>query len=498
VWRGELDIDDYELSHDEVMERISKHSLPWMVNRTKSGGLRIILFFSEPIEAALVQDGMKVLAAQLGFAKCEIFPKQTQVLNEDDYPGWTFLPYGPTFDHFVEQYGLTHNANGMTLLEYVTRAEQKHISKEKFINAIQIENRIKTEARAGAKKHGNGRWVQEESLEATIRATFCDGPPCLWDIARQGSSVFQHNHLFNCAVFFKNKYPDNWKEPLQWVNDQLLRPVGNTDKLKDLMRSMDNTKKYTHKCQEEPICSHCNPYACRRMRYGVGNGQAQMDHYELGLTIVTSQPYRFTVNIGDTRAPCSAADLLNVHKFRELCMKYSGEFPDKQAQKDWDQVLRRSIETATYIEPSDLYKTNAEEIELLARYFSIHIPNMVRGKGNEYLAGKCGDVVRVRMKDERIYFKFEKLEFWVSKFKPKMMDAMRSFVNEHCIKIARERMRDWFRSSYAIGFDSFDKAVVHMWLNPDEPDDEGEEEDSVDVTQSEQVGAPADAGPKSK
>src|ERR1700747_454204 len=68
VWFSCLDIDEYEIDYYEVMQKIKQTTLPLCVFRTKSGGLRITLFFDEPISAEDVIPRMRRLAARLGYA----------------------------------------------------------------------------------------------------------------------------------------------------------------------------------------------------------------------------------------------------------------------------------------------------------------------------------------------------------------------------------------------------------------------------------------------
>ena len=79
---GALDIDEYPLDHKQLVDKLDKLKVPCIVCRSKSGGAHIFFFFTEWMEAADFRDKSAEIAAALGHGRCEIFPKQEQVLVE--------------------------------------------------------------------------------------------------------------------------------------------------------------------------------------------------------------------------------------------------------------------------------------------------------------------------------------------------------------------------------------------------------------------------------
>lgn len=72
---GAIDVDTY--SKDFIEEIISKVTdTPLIHTRSTSGGLHLYLYSKEFINAGLMRNALKVLAAKLGLDKIEIFPKQ--------------------------------------------------------------------------------------------------------------------------------------------------------------------------------------------------------------------------------------------------------------------------------------------------------------------------------------------------------------------------------------------------------------------------------------
>jgi len=471
-WRLELDLDKidgeaYNFDYEEIMRRLTESGIPFVANRTKSGGIRVIIFFKTPIEAELARRGAQILSARLGFAGNEIFPKQDKLESEKDAPSWTFLPYGPTADIFAEQCGMSDNGKPLTLLEYLNKAEKSLMTREEFLAIIGTEDSIKAEARKnGKKKNTSGLWSAEESEEDTIRTMFCDGPCCLWTIAQNRCTHMQNNFLCNVITFIKRKYPDNWEQALDWVNMYVLKPAGSLERLQQLKKDMRN-KDYEYRCNDEPINSHCNPFACRKMKFGVGSGAESAQHRELGMTIWNSIPQKFIVNVGEHRISFGE-EILNLKQYRAKCLSHGVAFPSMMSQGDWDKILRQALEEATVVEPPELFRTSADEVGMIQRYIGMHIPWGVRQGGQDYLDGKLGKDVRIKVEHNRVYFKWDKLEAYcirVFNLRRKEMDALKLFLTDKGDKTTRGEGRDFYRSCWALPLDMFDKYVIEQWLS---------------------------------
>lgn len=324
-------------------------------------------------------------------------------------------------------------------------------------------------SRSYSTHQNTGKWIAES---ATVEETFKSGPPCLSMLAKVGVRTYQHNFLIQCITLFKKKYPDNWEEAIKWVNMTVLSPPGDADKLKEMIRTCRD-KSYFYMCQEEPICSHCHSKACRLEKYGVGDGYAGAGR-DLALTVLDSLPAIYFVGSGDNRMRLTGDELSKLEKYRTKCLEHQIKMPISMNQKDWLVVVGELIEEAVHITPSFLYRKNVEQLEILERYFGMHIPMNVRAFGDEFLHGKTGDNVRVRVKDERIYFKWDKLQVSLTRASVRYQDIkeMRAFIDAEASFHTRTDMRGWFRSSWSFPFSHFPEDVVHHWLHPDEVEEE--------------------------
>ena len=78
IW-GCIDIDTYPLDHKKIIRKIRELKLPLVMCRSKSGRAHVFLFAKEPIKAKLIRDKLIEWAGELGYANCEIFPKQIEI-----------------------------------------------------------------------------------------------------------------------------------------------------------------------------------------------------------------------------------------------------------------------------------------------------------------------------------------------------------------------------------------------------------------------------------
>jgi hypothetical protein len=464
-WYACLDVDIYDIDYMSEMSKIKRSELPLVVFRTKSGGLRITVFFSEGIEAELVIPRMKRVASLLGYAGCEIFPKQTKLdVTNGDCPSWIYVPYGGTHDMFPEQGCMNERGNLMDIAECVALAKELRLPRKGFLELFAAEDAAKANGKANGRKHVKGAWIQEESYEITINTMFCDGPPCLWTIAHAKCREMQNNFLFNVAMFLRRKYPENWDKALEYVNYNVLQPVGDRDKLNSLIKRHPE-KEYL--CGQEPICSHCNPHACRRMPHGVGSGSG-VDHFELGLTAIKREPRIYIANVGDTRMTMSGPELRNLNKYKDQCTNYGVPMPLVNKQVEWEQFISKQMETATEVEPTLAMRTNAFEYEMLTAFFSINVPTFMRvgSKGGD-------DVLRVNTDERKIYFKWKHLMRFITRsFNSADVAPMRKFVDDrkNCDYRGQELgsgARDWWRYTYSISFDKLDTEDIEKWLSSD-------------------------------
>ena len=91
---GAIDVDVYNLDHAALVRQVEKHKLPAVVCRSKSGGAHMYFFLSAEIAAADLQPKLVSIAALLGYAGSEVFPKQQEILvDRGDTGNFLNMPY---------------------------------------------------------------------------------------------------------------------------------------------------------------------------------------------------------------------------------------------------------------------------------------------------------------------------------------------------------------------------------------------------------------------
>jgi hypothetical protein len=216
------------------------------------------------------------------------------------------------------------------------------------------------------------------------------------------------------------------------------------------------------------------------MHYGVGSGNGEAEYRELGMVIWNSNPRKYIINVGDDRVAIGPEEILKLARFRERCLASGLPFPNMMKQADWDTVVRNGIEGATLIEPPEVMRTSANELEMLEQWLGAHIISAVRTRGQAYLEGKEDthpsakmDVIRVRVQEQRIYFKWEACKFWALRtYSRHEAEQMRKFVAENCTYHAKEGglggIRGWWRCTHSIAFDVFKSEIIGKWLDPEQ------------------------------
>ena len=172
---GALDIDIYDLDHNELQQRIQKLKLPLLHCRSKSGGAHLYLFLKEYEQAKVVREYLLEMAVALGHSGCEIFPKQDTILAErGDVGNFINLPY--------------FNADLPRRYCFNSKVEAMEI--DDFIKAIH-KNTVPVSKLEGLRSNNN-----------KPRKLLSDAPPCLQHLFRDGPSGEERNKkLFMLGVF---------------------------------------------------------------------------------------------------------------------------------------------------------------------------------------------------------------------------------------------------------------------------------------------------------
>jgi hypothetical protein len=118
---GVIDVDDYNVSHRDLAEKVESLGLPLIVERSMSGGAHLRLPLAEPIPAARVISVLQAMASALALTKTEIFPKQERV-KDGDVGNGIFLPYFPAESD--KDCAVGPNGFGLSISQYLDALER--------------------------------------------------------------------------------------------------------------------------------------------------------------------------------------------------------------------------------------------------------------------------------------------------------------------------------------------------------------------------------------
>lgn len=348
---GAIDVDSYTVNHKELVEKLELSKVPAVVGRSKSGGAHIWVFVKEKVPAADMQRKMVELAAALGFADSEIFPKQTVILaDRGDTGNFLNMPYH-SGDRTV-RYAFGSNQESLTSKEFIQYAKKNSFKSKESFSKHQIDQ---------------GPLRAESFLE--------EGPPCLQHLCRQGfTEGSRNNALFNLGVYSRLFDEDNWESLIQKYNVDYLNPPLSHSEVGLVIKQLKK-KEYFYKCEDQPIKPFCNKEVCKTRKFGIG--PAGISHDLSSLTKIDGDPPIWILNVDEERVELSTQGLISQSQFQKDCVAQINKFPVTVNQRAWQTRIQALLDNLTLVEvPPDA--TLAGEFEDLLDSFCTE-----RARGNE-------------------------------------------------------------------------------------------------------------------
>ena len=106
---------------------------------------------------------------------------------------------------------------------------------------------------------------------------------------------------FNLESMQKKKWPDSWADKLDQFN---FKHFVNPFRHDEISKFRKDTKDYGFKCQDEPMCNHCDKQLCKTRKYGIGT-QSMFPQLS-DLQIVELDPKIFRLNVVGERVELKA------------------------------------------------------------------------------------------------------------------------------------------------------------------------------------------------
>jgi hypothetical protein len=370
---GCVDVDEYQTNILGYIESAETMKLPLVPTRSKSSGLHMYLFLKEREPAADVVMALRDMAARLGLAGSEIFPKQTQLhTDRGDAGNWIIAPYfGGTFDGKLrEQVGVRKTGAELTLEQFLEAAEAARTTTVD-IAATQTKHTTTIIDRRHAAVNG--------AQTAPPAEPFGDGPPCLQHLVVKGLlDDGRKRALFHAAVYFKRARPNDWADKLEEYNRLYNKPPLPAEEINTVKRSMQK-KDYEYTCSAEPMASHCDSTLCCTRRFGVGDAG---NSYPIitGLSKLETDPPIWFVDCNDTRIEASTKQLQNYALFHELALT-KNLFYLQMSQKNWLTAIKSAAKNLNSIEAPVEVSLAGQFMEMLDEFLT----NRARGQRKEDL-----------------------------------------------------------------------------------------------------------------
>jgi len=442
---GAIDVDEYKgkLDLSKLVREFLTAKLPICVGRSKSGGAHLFLFTTTWVSASVVISTLDSISAYFGYAKCEIFPKQSIVtkIKDDgncDFGNWLNLPY---FD-------------GINGLRYILDDAGEAITSIKDLHEF-VESKRVDEAYLKSLE-----FKEKEEL-------FADGPPCLDRIYKNQDQAYRNIILCNVAVYLKKKHNADWKDQLDVYNNKLSTPLPSQE-VENIKRSYDK-KDYKFQCNKSPLCDFCNSSKCRQQEFGVGEHNSLPSRRSL--TKILSKPPLWFLDIetekGARRISLETEELVSLRLFRIRCLEETNTLPSLMKQEVWDEVVHDLMEHLTEITAPKELTPEGELAELLQEFVLSHrngdddkatFEDILRG-----LVYKDLDGFHFRLKDLTKYLKNEKFQIKQNKLAALLKT---SFSGQRSVKkICDRSVNCWFLNGK-----QFDEVIKEL-TTPDYEED---------------------------
>ena len=334
-----IDVDVYSLDHASLARKLKSLHIKGVLCRSKSGGGHLYFFLSESIPAGDAMSKCGAIAALLGYGNCEIFPKQASILlDRGDTGNFLNMPYFASGRS--TRFGFNDEGTGLSAQEFVDFAKSRVMTADEFFA-------IKT---------------RDDSQDDTLP----EGPPCLQHLASQGfGEGSRNNALFNLGVYARLSAPDDWEDRVKKMNAKMVVPPLDNREVEAIIKQLKK-KDYFYKCGDQPIAPFCNKDVCMTRKFGVGEGNANVDISSL--TKIDGDPPIWILTVNGQRLELNTDSLHSQTMFQKACISQINQFPPMVSAPVWQRRVAALLANATVVEVPPDTTTKGEFEDLLTSF----------------------------------------------------------------------------------------------------------------------------------
>ena len=314
---GCIDIDSYAgFDHKKLIDKIKSLNLPLLVFRSKSGGAHVFLFTSVFIEAKLMRDKLLSISAVLGYGGSEVFPKQVELKSQDDTGNFLNLPYFSGDD--TTRYCFNDKGEAVNLKSFYLLYDLYKLTPEQL----------------------------EKLIVKRPESEFNDGPPCLESLTQTDIKDGRDRILYQYIQYAKRKWPENWQSKINAFNYKYFasHPEGPLeDKIVQGKIKFNDGKDLGFKCNEDPMCNHCDKNLCRTRKFGIG-GESVFPSLTDLQKVLLDEPY-YWVNVDGERVKLDNIDyLMEQRLFRRTVAKQINKKPKRVTVKEFETYVDQLLQ----------------------------------------------------------------------------------------------------------------------------------------------------------
>ena len=309
---GCIDIDSYAgFDHKKLINKIKELDLPLLVFRSKSGGAHVFLFTTVFVEAKLMRDKLLSISAVLGYGGSEVFPKQVELKSKDDTGNFLNLPY----------------FNGDNTTRYCFNQDAEAVSLDDFYLLYDT-------------KKTTPEQIEQLKIKRP-ESEFNDGPPCLETITQTEIKDGRDRIIYQYIQYAKRKWAESWQGKINAFNYKYFasHPEGPLDdKIVQGKIKFNDGKELGFKCNEDPMCNHCDKNLCRTRKFGIG-GESVFPILSDLQKVLLDEPY-YWVNVDGERVKLDTIDyLMEQRLFRRTVTKQLNKKPKRVTTKEFETYV---------------------------------------------------------------------------------------------------------------------------------------------------------------
>ena len=309
---GCIDIDSYAgFDHKKLINKIKLLKLPLITMRSKSGGAHVFLFTTIAVDAKVLRNKLLSISAVLGFGSSEVFPKQIELKSEEDTGNFLNLPYFNSEN--TTRYAFLENAEAASMDGFFGLYERNKLTPEQ---------------------------LEKLSIKRPT-SEFSDGPPCLESLTQEKLTDGRDRVLYQYIQYAKRKWPEEWTKHINPFNYKYFNEPLDDKVIQDKIK-FNSKKELGFKCNEEPMCLHCDKELCKTRKFGIG-GEVVFPMLTDLQKVEIDEPY-YWVNVDGERVKLDKALILYDQRlFQISVLEQLNIILPSLSKKDWRMLIQNLL-----------------------------------------------------------------------------------------------------------------------------------------------------------